>query len=89
MPRRQPLPQRRRHQKRLFTITFQEILGHPRSVLNSPDGTLCATASRRSRSRGRTSASWGMVAFEDCGDRVDLLQLTRRDGDHKIVGGVV
>jgi hypothetical protein len=30
-----------------------------------------------------------MVAFEDCGDRVDLLQLTRRDGDHEVVGGVV
>jgi hypothetical protein len=27
---RQPIPQRRRHQKRLLTVAINEVLGHPR-----------------------------------------------------------
>src|SRR5271166_1210116 len=34
---RQPLAQRGRHQQQLLTITFDEVLGHPRSVLTTPD----------------------------------------------------
>ncbi|MGI8572886.1 MAG: hypothetical protein ACR2L9_09740, partial [Solirubrobacteraceae bacterium] len=34
-----PIPQRRRHQKRLLTITIKKVLGHPRIQLNTPDGT--------------------------------------------------
>jgi hypothetical protein len=36
---RQPIPQRRRHQKRLLTIKTNEILRHPRIQLNEPDRT--------------------------------------------------
>ena len=35
---RQPIPQRRRHQERLVTVTIDEVLGHPRIPLNAPDG---------------------------------------------------
>jgi hypothetical protein len=34
---RQPLPQRRRHQKRLLTTTFNEILSHPAIPQHPPD----------------------------------------------------
>jgi hypothetical protein len=34
---RQPIPQRRRHQKRLLTITIQKVLTHPGIQLNPPD----------------------------------------------------
>jgi hypothetical protein len=41
---RQPLPQIRRQQQLLITVTRYEVLGHAEIVLNLPDGTLCATA---------------------------------------------
>jgi hypothetical protein len=34
----QPLTQRRRQQKRLLTITRDEVLGHHRIVFSGPDG---------------------------------------------------
>ena len=41
---RQPLPQRRRHQQQLITITPNEVLSHPRMSIDPPDGTVYATA---------------------------------------------
>lgn len=35
---RQPLTQRRRHQKRLLTITTDEVLGHRGILFTGPDG---------------------------------------------------
>src|SRR5271154_5948066 len=44
---RQPLAQRGRHQQQPLTITFDEVLGHPRSVLTEADGSgVYETASR-------------------------------------------
>jgi hypothetical protein len=60
MPRRQPLTDVRRHQKRLLTITRDKALTHHQMVLNPPDDTpTYATATResdsvRSRRRGAT-----------------------------------
>jgi hypothetical protein len=36
MIRRQPVPHRRRQQKRLLTITFDEVLGHTRNPTGRP-----------------------------------------------------
>ena len=36
---RQPIPQRRRQQHHLPTVTRNEVLTHPRMVINCPDGT--------------------------------------------------
>src|ERR1017187_607847 len=41
---RQPLPQTRRQQQLLITVTSNEALGHTPIVLNPPDSTLYATA---------------------------------------------
>jgi hypothetical protein len=39
---RQPLPHVRRQQKPLLTATLDEVLWHPRRVINAADGTaLC------------------------------------------------
>ncbi len=38
---RQPLAQTRRQQQLLLAITRDEILGHPKIVLNPPDRPLC------------------------------------------------
>jgi hypothetical protein len=46
---RQPIPQRRRHQERLVTITIDEVLGHPRTPLNAPDGTTLRDSHRAKR----------------------------------------
>lgn len=47
---RQPLAQRRRHQKGLLTVTLDEVLSHREIVLADPDGGgVCATASHGSR----------------------------------------
>src|ERR1039458_761641 len=35
---RQPIPQGRRQQQLLITVIRLEVLGHPRSLLNPPDG---------------------------------------------------
>ena len=43
---RQPIPHVRRQQEPLLTTTFNEVLRHTGIVLNAPDRTLCATASR-------------------------------------------
>jgi hypothetical protein len=44
MPLRKPLPDIRRHQKRLITTTTNKVLSHPQMVLNPPDNTeLCDT----------------------------------------------
>src|SRR6185369_7732985 len=44
---RQPIPHVRRQQELLISITRQEVLRHPRSLLNDPDGsTTYATASK-------------------------------------------
>src|SRR5271169_3319933 len=46
---RQPLAQRRGHQQQLLTITLDEVLWHPRSVLTAADGPgVCETASVQS-----------------------------------------
>jgi hypothetical protein len=45
---RQPVPQRRRQQKRLLTITFNEVLGHPSIQRAGPDRPLCATSTAES-----------------------------------------
>ena len=34
--RRQPIPQRRPHQERLLTVTFDEVLGHARNPIGPP-----------------------------------------------------
>ena len=45
---RQPLPQARRQQQLLLTITRDEVLRHRRIVLNPPDATpVCATPSAK------------------------------------------
>ena len=55
---RQPIPQRRRQQKRLLTITIPKVLTHPGIELNPPDDpdlrdSLATKGSCRSgRSRG-------------------------------------
>jgi hypothetical protein len=59
---RQPIPQRRRQQKRLLTITIPKVLTHPGIQLNPPDRPLYATASRdrkRPASPGLTLAFAG------------------------------
>ena len=56
---RQPIPHIRRHQKRLITITTNEILSHPQMVLNPPDDTvitrhpLAQALVRREAAQGR------------------------------------
>ena len=40
MPVRQPIPHIGREQERLITITTNEVLSHPRMVLNPPDDTI-------------------------------------------------
>jgi hypothetical protein len=45
---RQPLKQRRRHQKHLLTITFDELGSHAGIVFGAPDGTLFPTATPQS-----------------------------------------
>ena len=47
-------PVRRRHQKRLLTITIDEVLRHTRIPPGCPDGTLYATATAGSGSRVST-----------------------------------
>jgi hypothetical protein len=57
---RQPLPQRRRHQQHLTTLTTHEISSHPRSVLNPADDIDIPTASGKTGSDDalrQTSAS--------------------------------
>ena len=44
MIRREPIPQRGRHQECLLTIAFDEVLGHSGIPPDGPDGTVCATA---------------------------------------------
>ena len=50
---REPIPQRRRHQETLLTVTFNEVLGHPRIPLNGPDGTTLCDSHRAKRDSGR------------------------------------
>src|SRR3954470_17696257 len=53
VPRRQPLADVGRHQKRLLAITSDKALAHREIVLNPPDGTRTyATATRESASGG-------------------------------------
>jgi hypothetical protein len=61
---RQPVPQRRRQQKRLLTITIPEILAHPDIQLNPPDDPdlrdSLATKQKRSES------TWLPVGHRRC-----------------------
>jgi hypothetical protein len=56
-----PIPQRRRHQIRLLTITLDEVLTHPQMVINPPDDTpLYPTATSTSTCLARLCRSLGM-----------------------------
>jgi hypothetical protein len=62
MPRREPLADVGRHQKRLLAITRDEALAHPEMVLNPPDDTADLRDSlTRKRKRTRTPVSAGRV----------------------------
>ena len=53
---RQPLPQRRRHQKRLLTTTFNKVLTHPGIQLNPADGQALRDGLATTRSSGLSRA---------------------------------
>ncbi len=48
MTLRQPIPHIGRHQKRLITVTANEVLSHEQMVLNPPDGTVITRQPRDS-----------------------------------------
>jgi hypothetical protein len=61
---RQPLPQARRQQQLLLTITRDEVLRHPEIVLNPPDSTtVCATPSAKGGSETRKPAPTPSLAI--------------------------